>query len=62
MPVFVTQGDGDVVIPLDLQQRTGAYLHVDSRAATASHRDGGGHGLTRTALDELRGWLAERIA
>ena len=61
-PVFVAQGDADAVIPLDLQQRTWAYLHGDSGAQTTSHRDSGGHGLTQPALDALRVWLAERIA
>jgi phospholipase/carboxylesterase len=61
-PVFVAQGDADAVIPLDLQQRTWAYLHGDSGAQTTSHRDGGGHGLTQPALDALREWLAARVA
>lgn len=60
--VFVARGDADQVIPLDLQQRTWSYLHGDSGARTAGHRDGGGHGLTQGALDALNGWLAERIA
>ena len=61
-PVFVAQGDRDVVIPLDLQERTWAYLHGNSGAQTASHRDSGGHGLTQATLEALKAWLAERIA
>jgi phospholipase/carboxylesterase len=59
--VFVAQGDADRVIPLDLQQRTWSYLHIDSGAQTTSHRDGGAHGLTQGALDALNSWLTERI-
>lgn len=61
-PVFLAQGDADGVIPLELQQRTRAYLHGDSGAEVTSHRDGGAHGITEGALDALRAWLAERIA
>jgi len=61
-PVFVAQGDADTVIPLDLQQRTWAYLRGESGAQTTSHRDGGGHGITQAALDALSAWLAARIA
>jgi phospholipase/carboxylesterase len=62
VPVFVAQGDADHVIPLDLQQRTWAYLHGDSGAQTTSHRDGGGHGLSQGALYALHAWLGGRIA
>jgi phospholipase/carboxylesterase len=62
VPVFVAQGDSDMVIPLDLQQRTWSYLHADSGAQTTSHRDGGGHGLTQPALEALNAWLADRVA
>jgi phospholipase/carboxylesterase len=51
-----------MIIPLELQQRTWAYLHGDSGAQITGHRDGGGHGLTRPAGDALRAWLAQRIA
>lgn len=61
-PVFVARGDADTVIPLELQQRTWAYLRGDSGALTTSHRDGGGHGLTQATLEALNTWLAGMLA
>lgn len=61
VPVFVSQGDSDQVIPLELQQRTWAYLHGDSHALVEAHRDASGHGLTPEAVFALGGWLSELL-
>ncbi|MFM6850907.1 MAG: alpha/beta hydrolase, partial [Terrabacter sp.] len=62
VPVFVGQGDGDHVIPLELLTRTWDYLRDESGASTVAHRTAGGHQLTRETVDELREWLADRLA
>ena len=49
LPVFVAQGDADQVIPRELLDRTWDYLHGESAAPAAAHRDPGGHGLTAPA-------------
>lgn len=60
-PVFVAQGDADMVIPRELLDRTWRYLLGESGAATYARRDPGGHGLTVAAVGELAGWVAERL-
>ena len=62
LPVFVAQGDADQVIPRELLDRTWTYLLTESGAATETHRDPGGHGITPLVLDALAGWLEARIA
>ncbi len=62
LPVFVAQGEQDLVIPRELLDRTWAYLLGDSGAAPYARRDPGGHGITAQTLVELGGWLAERLA
>lgn len=57
--VLVAHGANDHVIPEDLLARTWEYLHGGSGAALTAHRDDGGHGLTRGALDVLRRWVPE---
>lgn len=62
LPIFLALGDNDNVIPADLQARTWEYLHGASGAATYSHRDDAGHGVSPHALQQLAGWLRQRAA
>ncbi|NYI76964.1 alpha/beta hydrolase [Nocardioides panzhihuensis] len=57
LPVLVAQGEADHVIPRDLLDRTWCYLLHRSGAPTTAHRDEGAHGITATALHELRSWI-----
>ncbi|MFP5315127.1 MAG: alpha/beta hydrolase [Actinomycetes bacterium] len=59
--VFVAQGDADTVIPAELLERTWDYLLGDSGAATYARRDAGDHSLSPQTVDELGGWVAERL-
>jgi phospholipase/carboxylesterase len=61
VPVLVTQGDADAVIPVELQARSWQYLHGDSGAELTARRSPGGHGLTRDDVEALAGWLTGRI-
>ncbi len=61
LPVFVTQGDQDTVIPRELLERTWRYLLGESGAAPYARRDPGGHGITPQTLGELGGWIHERL-
>lgn len=61
-PVLVAHGTADTVIPADLLDRTWAHLHEGSGADLTAHRDDGGHGLTRGALESLGDWLTARTA
>ena len=61
MPVFVAQGDQDVVIPRELLDRTWAYLTGPSGARTQAVRLPGGHGISGPALEQLAGWLTTQI-
>ncbi|MFJ6281157.1 alpha/beta hydrolase [Arthrobacter subterraneus] len=61
VPVFVAQGDADTVIPAELLERTWDYLLGDSGAPTYARRDAGGHSLSPQTVDELGGWVAERL-
>lgn len=57
-PVFVAQGDQDVVIPRELLDRTWTYLHDESGATVTARRDPVGHSLTNATVDALGTWLA----
>jgi phospholipase/carboxylesterase len=61
VPVFVAQGEADMVIPRDLLDRTWRYLLAESGAPAYARRDPGGHGITAQTVAELGGWLAERL-
>ena len=61
LPVFIAQGDNDMVIPGELLTRTWNYLTNDSGATTRTHRDPGGHSLTPDAIAQLRQWLVEQL-
>ena len=62
VPVFVAQGEHDVVIPRELLDRTWNYLHDESGAPTSGRRDPVGHAISAAAVGELAGWLQERLA
>ena len=61
LPVLLTQGDADAVIPVELQARTWQYLHGDSGAEPTARRSPGGHTLTHGDVAALAGWLTDRI-
>lgn len=61
VPVFVAQGDADTVIPVELLERTWNYLLGNSGAPAYARRDAGGHSLSPQTVDELGGWVAERL-
>jgi phospholipase/carboxylesterase len=60
VPVLVAQGEGDTVIPPELQARTWQYLHTGSGAQVTAQRSPGGHQLTRADVDVLGDWLTAR--
>ncbi|WP_411374476.1 phospholipase [Arthrobacter sp. MPF02] len=61
VPVFLAQGESDQVIPRELLDRTWTYLLNESGAPTYARRDPGGHSLTPQTVNELGGWIAERL-
>jgi phospholipase/carboxylesterase len=61
VPVMIAQGDTDTVIPRELLERTWNYLLGESGAPTYARRDPGGHDLTPDTVDELAGWVQERL-
>lgn len=62
LPVFVTHGEQDPVVPRELLERTWTYLHDESGARVTGHRDGGGHALTPGAMIALADWLTTTTA
>jgi phospholipase/carboxylesterase len=61
IPVFVSRGDTDTVIPRELTDRTWDYLLTDSGGQVHPHRDPDGHLLTADTVAELSAWLADRL-
>lgn len=61
VPVFLTHGIHDTVIPPELQQRTWDYLVRSSGSAVWATREPAAHELTRRTLAELGRWLGERL-
>jgi phospholipase/carboxylesterase len=61
VPVFLAQGDADLVIPRELLDHTWTYLLTESGAPTDAHRDPGGHGITPAVLHRLAAWLHARL-
>jgi phospholipase/carboxylesterase len=57
IPVLVTQGERDEMIPRDLSAASLAYLADESGASLTSYRDPGGHEISLATLDSLRTWL-----
>jgi phospholipase/carboxylesterase len=62
LPVFVAQGEQDVVIPRELLDRTWDYLTGPSGARAEAIRAPGGHGISAPALQRLTAWLTEQTA
>jgi phospholipase/carboxylesterase len=58
VPVLVTQGERDAMIPRDLSAASLSYLAAESGAALTSYRDPGEHEISAATLDVLRTWLA----
>jgi phospholipase/carboxylesterase len=61
VPVFMAQGEQDLVIPRELLDRTWSYLTTESGAPTIARRDPVGHAMSAAALGNLAGWLYERL-
>jgi phospholipase/carboxylesterase len=61
VPVFVSRGDTDTVIPRELTDRTWDYLLTDSGGRVHARRDPDGHLLTAETVAELSAWLADRL-
>ena len=57
VPVLVTQGERDQMIPRDLSAASLAYLSDESGAALTSYRDPGEHEVSAATLETLRTWL-----
>jgi phospholipase/carboxylesterase len=61
IPVFLTHGAHDLVVPLELQRRTWDYLVRDSGSPLWAQRQPGGHELTVETVSGLAGWLEARL-
>lgn len=61
LPVFVAQGEQDVVIPRELLDRTWDYINGDSGSPAWSSREPGGHQITQSIAAQLAGWIHERL-
>lgn len=61
VPVFLTQGVHDMVIPLELQRRTWDYLVRESGSPVWAQREPGGHELTEKTVSGLAGWIEARL-
>ncbi len=61
LPVFLAQGDQDVVIPAELLARTWTYLLGESGAPVSAFRDPGGHGISIDVVHALGEWIAHRV-
>jgi phospholipase/carboxylesterase len=61
IPVFLTHGAHDLVIPLELQRRTWDYLVRNSGSPLWAQRQPGGHELTAETVAGLAGWIVARL-
>lgn len=61
VPVLLTHGVHDTVIPLELQRRTWRYLVCESGAPLWVLRTPTGHELTANTVSELAGWIEARL-
>ncbi|MGH3780771.1 MAG: phospholipase [Pseudonocardiaceae bacterium] len=61
VPVFLTHGAHDTVIPIELQRRTWDYLVYESGSPLWARRAPTGHGLTAQTVSELAGWIEARL-
>lgn len=62
VPVFLTHGTHDTVIPPELLARTWDYLVRSSGSAVWATREPAEHELTRRTVAELGQWLSERLS
>ncbi len=61
LPVFVTHGVHDTVLPAELQRRTWDYLVRESGSPLWAQRAPTGHELTAKTVSELAGWIEARL-
>jgi phospholipase/carboxylesterase len=61
VPVFLTHGVHDTVIPVELQRRTWDYLVSESGSPLWARRAPTGHELTAKTVSELAGWIEARL-
>ncbi|MCA1836217.1 MAG: phospholipase, partial [Actinobacteria bacterium] len=61
LPVFLTHGAHDLVIPIELQRRTWDYLVRESGSPLWAQRERGGHELTVKTVSGLAGWIEARL-
>jgi phospholipase/carboxylesterase len=61
VPMFVSQGDADSVIPRELLDRTWDYLAGPAGSATTAIRDSSGHGISREVATELGVWVGKLV-
>jgi phospholipase/carboxylesterase len=61
LPVFLTHGAHDLVIPVELQRRTWEYLVRESGSPLWAQREPGGHDLTAKTVSGLAGWIEARL-
>jgi phospholipase/carboxylesterase len=57
IPVLIERGTADTMIPVDLYDRTAAYLTDESGAVLEAHLYPGGHGFTEQGVADLAAWL-----
>jgi phospholipase/carboxylesterase len=61
VPIFLTHGVHDTVIPAELQRRTWDYLVSESGSPLWARRAPTGHELTAKTVSELAGWIEARL-
>ncbi|MGH3420329.1 MAG: hypothetical protein ACRDOD_12165, partial [Streptosporangiaceae bacterium] len=61
VPVFLTHGAHDTVIPVELQRQTWDYLVRESGSPLWALRAPTGHELTAQTVSELAGWVEARL-
>lgn len=61
VPVFLTHGARDLVIPVELQRRTWDYLLRESGSPLWAQREPGGHELPAATVSGLAGWIEARL-
>jgi phospholipase/carboxylesterase len=61
VPIFLTHGVHDLVIPVEQQRRTWDYLVRESGSPLWAQRQPGGHELTAETVSGLAGWLEARL-
>jgi phospholipase/carboxylesterase len=61
VPVFLTHGVHDTVVPAELQRRTWDYLVRESGSPVWARRVPTGHELTAKTVSELAGWIEARL-